>query len=130
MVFVIRQIQEKCIEQHCNLYMVFIDLTKAFDTINRELLWEVPHRFGCPPKFLNVIKALHDGAMVRVLGDGIRSDAINVCTGVRQGCVIAPVIFNLYLAAVMIAAAQGISPEDGMPLSYRLDGNLFNLRRL
>ncbi|XP_076029860.1 uncharacterized protein LOC143018388 [Oratosquilla oratoria] len=79
---------------------------------------------------LNVIKALHDGAMVRVLGDGIRSDPINVCTGVRQGCVIVPVIFNLYLAAVMIAAAQGISPEDGVSLSYRLDGNLFDLRRL
>ncbi|XP_076057227.1 uncharacterized protein LOC143034765 [Oratosquilla oratoria] len=68
--------------------------------------------------------------MVRVLGDGIRSDPINVCTGVRHGCVIAPVIFNLYLAAVRIAAAQGISPEDGVLLSYRLDGNLFNLRRL
>ncbi|XP_078674752.1 uncharacterized protein LOC144912888 [Branchiostoma floridae x Branchiostoma belcheri] len=67
--------------------------------------------------------------MVRVLGGGAKSDAFPVCTGVRQGCVIAPVIFNLFLAAVMLAAKKDIRPEDCVPLTYRLDGGLFNLRR-
>ena len=35
MVFVLRQIQEKCREQNMGLYAVFIDLTKAFDTVSR-----------------------------------------------------------------------------------------------
>ena len=48
----------------------------------------------------------------------------------RQGCVIAPVIFNLFLAAVMLTAKKHIRPEDCVQLTYRLDGNLFNLRRL
>ncbi|KAI8493649.1 hypothetical protein Bbelb_285700 [Branchiostoma belcheri] len=129
MIFVARQIQEKCREQHQDLYMVFVDLTKAFDTVNRPLLWEVLRRFGCPPKYLAVLKSLHNGAMVRVLGGGAKSDAFPVCTGVRQGCVIAPVIFNLFLAAVMLAAKKDIRPEDCVPLTYRLDGGLFNLRR-
>ncbi|XP_047490690.1 uncharacterized protein LOC125040189 [Penaeus chinensis] len=38
MVFAIRQIQEKCIEQNIGLYAVFIDLTKAFNTVNRDAL--------------------------------------------------------------------------------------------
>ena len=38
MIFVIRQVQEKCIEQNMALYYIFIDLTKAFDTVNREAL--------------------------------------------------------------------------------------------
>ncbi|KAI8490084.1 hypothetical protein Bbelb_321540 [Branchiostoma belcheri] len=130
MIFVLRQLQEKCREQHQDLYMVFIDLTKAFDTVNRPLLWEVLKRFGCPNRFLTVLKALHEGAMVRVLGSGSKSDPFQVCTGVRQGCVIAPVIFNLFLAAVMLAAKKRINPEDCISLTYRLDGNLFNLRRL
>jgi len=130
MIFVLRQVQEKCREQHQDLYMVFIDLTKAFDTVNRPLLWEVLGRFGCPDRFLRVLKALHDGARVRVIGGGGKSDPFEVCTGVRQGCVIAPVIFNLFLAAVMLAAKQRIKPEDCISLTYRLDGNLFNLRRL
>ena len=38
MVFAVRQVQEKCMEQNINLYSVFIDLAKAFDTVNREAL--------------------------------------------------------------------------------------------
>ena len=34
MVFAIRQLQEKCVEQHKDLHLLFIDLTKAFDTVN------------------------------------------------------------------------------------------------
>ena len=127
-IFTIRQIQEKCIEQQMSLYMVFIDLTKAFDTINRPALWEVLKCFGCPPRFLAVLKALHEGAQVRVVGDGTKSEPFNVCTGVRQGCVIAPVVFNLFLTAVMAAARSDIAPTDGVAISYRLDGSLFNLR--
>lgn len=130
MIFAIRQIQEKCVEQHQGFYMVFIDLTKAFDTINRPALWEVLKRFGYPPKFLAVLRALHDGAKVRVVGGGEKSEPFGVCTGVRQGCVVASVIFNLFLAAVMLAARRGIFPEDGISINHRLEGSLFNLRRL
>ena len=41
MIFAMRQLQEKCIEQNMPLYSVFIDLTKAFDTVSREALWTV-----------------------------------------------------------------------------------------
>ena len=41
MIFCARQLQEKCNEQNTDLYMAFIDLQKAFDTVNRELLWIV-----------------------------------------------------------------------------------------
>ena len=36
MIFVLRQIQEKCREQNMGLYAAFVDLTKAFDTVSRE----------------------------------------------------------------------------------------------
>ena len=50
--------------------------------------------------------------------------------GVKQGCVLAPVIFNLFLVGVTLALRSGILIEDGVGLSYRLDGSLVNLRRL
>ena len=53
MIFAARQVQEKCREQNKALYITFIDLTKAFDTVDREILWIVLHKFGVPPKFLN-----------------------------------------------------------------------------
>ena len=39
MIFTARQLQEKCQEQNVDLYMTFVDLTKAFDTISRDGLW-------------------------------------------------------------------------------------------
>lgn len=49
MVFIARQLQEKAIEQQQDLYMIFVDLAKAFDTVNRTLLWEILRKFSCPP---------------------------------------------------------------------------------
>ena len=65
MIFAVRQLQEKCIEQNKPLYLVFIDLTKAFDTVNREALWTVLERIGCPPKLVSIIRLFHDGMTAR-----------------------------------------------------------------
>ncbi|XP_063598691.1 uncharacterized protein LOC134775161 [Penaeus indicus] len=61
MVFVLRQLQEKCREQNKGLYMTFVDLTKVFDTVSRKSLWKIMKRLGCPQKFLSmVIQILED----------------------------------------------------------------------
>ena len=49
MIFTARQLQEKCQEQNEDLYMTFVDLTKAFDTVSRDGLWKIVTKFGCPP---------------------------------------------------------------------------------
>ena len=59
--FVIRQVQEKCIEQSKALFSVFINLTKVINTVNREALWMVLERYGCPKKFVRLIQLPHDG---------------------------------------------------------------------
>ena len=48
MIFTARQLQEKCQEQNMDLYMTFVDLTKAFDTVSREGPWNIMAKFGCP----------------------------------------------------------------------------------
>ena len=52
----------KCIEQNVPPFSVFIDLTKAFDTVNREAVWTVLERIECPPKFISMIRLFHDVA--------------------------------------------------------------------
>jgi len=63
MIFTARQVQEKCREQHQDLLVVFIDLTKAFDSVDRAGLWQVRLKIGCPQKFVNIIRSLHEGMM-------------------------------------------------------------------
>ncbi|XP_076062373.1 uncharacterized protein LOC143037716 [Oratosquilla oratoria] len=42
-----------------DLYFAFIDLAKAFDTVNREMLWKIMTKCGCPSKFMAIIRAFH-----------------------------------------------------------------------
>ena len=67
MVFSVRQVQEKCIEQRMDLYAVFVDLTKAFDMVNREALWVILSKVGCPRKFTHIIRLFNDGMVGLVL---------------------------------------------------------------
>jgi len=39
-------------EQHCDLYSTFVDLTKAFDRVSSDGLWKIMSKFGCPHKFI------------------------------------------------------------------------------
>ena len=130
MVFVLRQIQEKCREQNKGLYITFVDLTKAFDTVNRKALWQVMKRLGCPSKFLTMIMELHEGQMGQVrLGNDL-SQPFSICYGVKQGCVLAPTLFSVFFSMMLSHAFQDLDDEDAVYIRYRLDGNLFNLRRL
>ena len=59
MIFAARQLQEKCQEQHDDLFITFIDLTKAFDTVCRDGLWQIMEKFGCPRQFTALLRQLH-----------------------------------------------------------------------
>ena len=61
MVFAARQLQEKCLEQNSDLYSTYVDLTKAFDTVSREGLSRIMAKYGCPTKFITIVRQLHDG---------------------------------------------------------------------
>ena len=70
MVFSIRQLQEKCREQHMPLYVAFIDLTKAFDLVSRDGLLDLLLKIGCPPKLFSVIRSFHTDTKATVQFDG------------------------------------------------------------
>ena len=66
----------------------------------------------------------------KVAVGGQSSDPFDVLVGVKQGCVLVPVIFNLFLVAVTLASRDGFPSDAGVPVIYRLKGSLFNIRRL
>jgi len=70
MIFLARQLQEKCLEQYKDLYLIFIDLTKAFDSVNRPGLLAFLSRVGCPVKFVKIVQSFNDGMLASVLGGG------------------------------------------------------------
>uniref|UniRef100_A0A670JSP7 ribonuclease H n=1 Tax=Podarcis muralis TaxID=64176 RepID=A0A670JSP7_PODMU len=129
MIFTARQLQEKCREQNQPLYMVFIDLTKVFNTVNHNALWTVLLKIGCADKYVNIIRLLHDN-MTAIIADnnGSQSEPFTVESGVKQGCVIAPILFIIFIATIL-HFVEGKLPT-GVEIIYRTDGKLFNLSRL
>ena len=69
MIFTSRQLQEKCQEQNVDLYMTFVDLSKAFDTVSRDGLWKNMAKFGCPPRLIAMLRQFQDGMQARVQND-------------------------------------------------------------
>ena len=61
MMFVIRRLQELARKKRIPLYVCFIDLTKAYDSVDRTLLWTVLARFGVPQIMISAIRQFHDG---------------------------------------------------------------------
>ena len=111
-----------------DLFMTFVDLTKAFDAVSQEGLWKIIAKFGCPTKFVAMVRQFHDGMLARIQNDGEFSDPFPVTNGVKQGCVLAPTLFSMMFSAMLTAAFP--DGDNGIPIRYRFDGKLFNIRRL
>ena len=75
MMFVLRRLQEIRRKAGLSHFMCFIDLQKAYNTVDRPLLWQVLTRIGVPPQMIAVIQEFHDGLRACVRSDdGVCSD--------------------------------------------------------
>ena len=104
LIYVLRQLFEKAQEKNTPMYAIFIDFRKAFDSVDRGLLWEVLSRFGVLPKCLTALRNLHTNKEERVAYRGELSSKFSIHTGVRQGSIVGPVLFILFLAAMLEVA--------------------------
>ena len=118
MIFTARQLQEKCQEQNVDLYMTFVDLIKAFDTVSRDGLWKIMAKFGCPPRYKAMVRQFNDGMQARVQNDREYSEPFPVTNGVKQGCVMAPTLFSMMFSAMLTDAFQDVGA--GFPISETL----------
>ena len=81
MIFCARQLVEKAIEHRTRLYLLFIDLRKAYDSVPREASWCVLRKYGIPSTMRSVIYSLHDGMRAEVTVDGQMTPEFDVCNG-------------------------------------------------
>ena len=119
MMFVARQLAEKAVEHNSELYVLLVDLRKAYDSIPRAALWLVLERVEIPPLMLRLIRSLHEGMEARVRVSSSLTDAIHVTNGLGQRCTLAPTLFNLCFAAV-VASWRSQSSAPGVIIQYRM----------
>ena len=98
---------------------VFIDLKKAYDSVPRGCLWQVLGRAGVPEKLINIIRSFHDPMSASVQFNNILSDPFSIGNGLRQGCSMAPVLFNIFMWAVMTQWQHRVRRVDGVGFELR-----------
>ena len=85
-------------------------------------------KFGCPARFIAIVRQFHDGMKTRVQDGGEHSEPFLVTNGLKQGCVLAPTLFSMEFSAMLSDAFR--DGDTGVSFRYRTGGSLFNLRKL
>ena len=96
-IFTLKQIFEKSWEYFNDLFACFVDLEKAYDRIPRDKLWKVLQEYGVDGQLLRAIKSFYSRPEVCVRVNGKQSKPFHVGVGLRQGCVLSPLLFIVYM---------------------------------
>ena len=100
-IFVIRMLGERTIEMQKDLFMCFIDYRKAFDTVRHADLLAMLSRLDIGKKDLRIIRNLYYDQTAAVRVEDELTGWVNIKRGVRQGCVMSPVLFSFYAEIIM-----------------------------
>ena len=109
------QIQAAKISKDKRLLLIFIDFSKAFDSINWKVLRNILLAYQIPEKLVDSILQLYYNTVAKVKSDGILSSDININVGVLQGDTLAPYLFIIVLDYVL---RKSFTEEDGYLISH------------
>jgi hypothetical protein len=101
-IFVLMACVQKQFALNRKLYVAFIDFQKAFDSINRHLLWPILNKNGIKGKLLRCIKSMYNHVKVRVRSGTQLTPYVNCSAGVKQGDNCSPVLFSLFINELAI----------------------------
>ena len=95
--FTLLALVQKQFAANRKLYVAFIDFEKAFDSLNRNLLWSVLAKNGIRGRLLRCVKSMYNIVRARVRSGSKLTNYINCTSGVKQGDVCSPVLFSLFI---------------------------------
>lgn len=100
-IFVLRNIIEQSLEWNTPTYINFVDFRKAFDSVHRDTLWKILMSYGVPHKIIAMISLFYDHFECSVIMENSLTDWFPVESGVRQGCILSPILFLVTIDWIM-----------------------------
>ena len=106
-IFNLHVLCEKYLQHKQDLCHVFIDFKKAFDRVWHAALWATTKKYSISTNLIQVIKNLYNKATSSVLFNSNIGDRFRTTVGVRQGRLLSPTLFNIFLERIMTDALVG-----------------------
>ena len=111
-VLAVRTLVRKSLDQGCPVDLVFVDITKAFDTVPHKALFDLLQRLGTSANIQRSMRQLHSEPRGTIQGS-CKSFACK--RGVREGSIEGPLLFNLFLQGVLDEVSRHVE-GIGVPL--------------
>lgn len=118
-VLALRRIIEGLKSKNLSAIITFVDFKKAFDSINREIMFKTLAAYGIPQSVVDAIAIIYDNARAKVLSPNGETDWFNLFVGVLQDETLVPYLFIIVLDYVMRQATEGKEEELGLTLKKR-----------
>jgi len=88
-------------ERGSSVNICSIDISKAFDKVNRYILFEKLHKRNCPAQFIMILQCWLSKSFTSVKWNGYLSNFVPLICGVRQGSILSPFLFAVYVDNVL-----------------------------
>ena len=105
-IFNLRILCGKYLKHQQHLNHVFIDFKKAFDRVWHAALCATMKKYNISANLIRVIKNLYNKVTSAVLFNSSIGDWFRTTVGIRQGCLLSPTLFNIFLERIMTDALE------------------------
>jgi hypothetical protein len=126
-IYIITQLIEAMRDNSEELIITFLDIKKAYDRVNRSILWERMEKIGLPKDLIQLIKRIYEGSNYTYQLGKIETDKVKSYRGLKQGCPMSPLLFLIYLKPLedkIINSGYGINIENH---TVSIKGNWINI---
>ena len=96
-IFTLYAMVQKYLLRNTKLYVAFVDFRKAFDSVNRNALWNVLRNSGLHSKLYKALKGVYNSVLACVRVNSEYSNYFDCPIGVKQGCLLSPQLFSFFI---------------------------------
>ena len=111
-------------------FMLLLSISQMLPLSEQNRTTAYPETTCLSQRFQQIVMQLHENQYDKIRLNGDMSEPFPITNGVKQGCVLATILFSIFFSMMLKQVIDDLDDEDGVHVKYRMDGSIFTLRLL